>query len=60
MKRIYHAYGEDEYMNLGKDLKKYFFGLSLFHSILIERLKYGPIGWNQKYDWMNSDFTISF
>ena len=30
-----------------------------FHSILLERKNYGPIGWNIKYNFNESDFQIS-
>ena len=30
-----------------------------FHSIILERKNYGPIGWNIKYNFNESDFNIS-
>ena len=39
--------------------KKLVFALAFFHSVILERRKYGPIGWNVHYQWMNSDFDIS-
>ena len=39
--------------------KKLVFALAFFHSVILERRKYGPIGWNVTYQWMNSDFDIS-
>jgi len=38
-----------------QEFKKMFFGLCLFHAIILERKKYGAIGWNIPYGWMNSD-----
>ncbi len=35
------------------------FVLSFLHSILLERTKYGKIGWNIKYDFNDCDFNIS-
>ena len=35
------------------------FSLAFFHAIILERRKFGPIGWNIPYDWMNSDFDTS-
>jgi dynein heavy chain len=32
------------------------FSLAFFHAIILERKKFGPIGWNTAYKWMNSDF----
>ena len=35
------------------------FVISFFHSVLQDRKKFGKIGWNVIYDFMESDFTIS-
>jgi len=35
------------------------FSLAFFHAIILERRKFGAIGWNIPYDWMNSDFDTS-
>jgi len=34
------------------------FSLAFFHTIILERRKFGSIGWNIPYQWMNSDFVI--
>jgi len=35
------------------------FSLSFLHAVVLERRKYGKIGWNVQYDFSISDFTIS-
>jgi len=40
------------------EFKGLIFGLSFFHAILQDRRKYGPIGWNVKYDFTNEDWMV--
>jgi dynein heavy chain len=53
--------GEDMYEACTKprEYKKLFFALAYFHACILERRKYGAIGWNERYDWMNADFECS-
>jgi dynein heavy chain len=39
--------------------KKLLFALAFFHAVCQERRKFGSIGWNVKYEWMNSDLEVS-
>ncbi|XP_050530853.1 dynein axonemal heavy chain 6 [Daktulosphaira vitifoliae] len=39
----------------GPDWRKMVFGLCFFHSIILERRKFGPLGWNILYAFTDSD-----
>ena len=41
-----------------EEYKKLIFGFSLFHAIILDRRKFGPIGWNIAYDFTLEDFTV--
>jgi dynein heavy chain len=40
---------------LGLDWRKIVFSICLFHAIILERKKFGPLGWNIKYEFSDSD-----
>ena len=55
---------EEEQMKKDNEIKqqhftKILFSLSLFHAVLQERKKFGPIGFNIRYDFNQSDFDTS-
>ena len=43
----------------GFDFKQLFMSLAYFHSIIRERRRFGPIGWNKIYDFNEADFFIA-
>jgi dynein heavy chain len=42
-----------------REYKKMLFALAYFHAAILERRKYGAIGWNIAYQWMTADFEVS-
>jgi dynein heavy chain len=61
LKRTYQDITEEEFESNSKprEFKKLLFALSYFHAAILERRKYGAIGWNIPYAWMTADFDCS-
>lgn len=57
IKRTYLETDDDWYNRSSKpeEFKTLLFSLSLFHAVILERKKFGAIGWNIPYGWMSSD-----
>ena len=51
----------DDYMETCKDPashKKLLFSICLFHAVIQDRRKFGPLGWNIRYDFTDGDLTM--
>ena len=59
--RQYNNIKEEELEGCTKKdaFKSYFFSLCFFHAIVQDRRKFGPIGWNNHYDFTNEDLIVS-
>ncbi|KEG14779.1 putative dynein heavy chain [Trypanosoma grayi] len=58
----FEVFGDDERMGVHSKsmaFKKLLYGLCFFHSVVLERKKFGPLGWNVRYEWNDTDFHVS-
>jgi len=59
MLRLYSNQGKGfTLVDKDRDFRKAVFGLSWFHSVLIERKKFKTLGWNVSYAFNDSDYSV--
>jgi dynein heavy chain len=60
MLRAYGSFGESVWESTSKpsELKSMIFALCFFHSVVCERRKFGPIGWNRGYPFNPGDLSV--
>ncbi len=50
----------NDFIGLEMDWKKIVFGICFFHAILLERKKFGPLGFNIRYEFNDVRFRHLF
>jgi len=59
IKRAFAGYNKEDFEFKDPKVKSILFGLCHFHSVLIERIKFGPKGWNKRYPFNTGDLMNS-
>mmetsp|Transcript_29052 Transcript_29052/g.63631 ORF Transcript_29052/g.63631 Transcript_29052/m.63631 type:complete len:866 (-) Transcript_29052:575-3172(-) len=61
MTRLMNNMSESKFEACGKPAKykKLLYAMCWFHSVLVDRRKFGNLGWNIPYDFNDSDFEVS-
>jgi dynein heavy chain len=61
LSRTFADLSEEQYecCTKSKAFKKLLFGLAFYNALILERRKFGAVGWNIPYEWMNSDLKTA-
>lgn len=61
MLKSYSSITEKEFESCTKPVafRRLYWGLCFFNAVILERRKYGPLGWNKPYEFSASDLRIS-
>ncbi|RNF10287.1 1-beta dynein [Trypanosoma rangeli] len=63
MMRLYNQFSEEQFVEHAGEHPNFYrsllFALCFFHSVLLERRKFGNLGYNVVYDFTTSDFEVS-
>ena len=59
--RTFLDLSSEDYENCSKPgiYKKLLFSTAIFNANILERRKFGAVGWNIQYEWMNSDLKAA-
>jgi len=58
MIKVYGAKSEFTTVDQDRSFRKAVFGLAWFHTLVIERKKFRTLGWNVKYTFNDSDYSV--
>jgi dynein heavy chain len=61
MLKSYKSITDNEFQSCTKPIafRRLLWGLCFFNAVILERRKFGPLGWNIPYSFSASDFRIS-
>jgi dynein heavy chain len=59
MKRAFSSFPREEFEEKETKIKTILFALCYFHSVVLERRKFGPKGWNMRYPFSGGDLRDS-